>query len=186
MSIKELLKETEIKMKNAIEATKREFQEVRTGRANPSLVEGLRINYYGSPMLLKQLASISIPDAHLLVIQPWDPSIIPEIEKAIFAANLGVTPSNDGKFVRLSFPPLSEETRQELIKLVKKMAEEGRISLRTIRREANETVKRMQTEKKISEDERFRTQEEIQKLTDKYIQQIEEILENKEKELKEF
>jgi ribosome recycling factor len=186
MKVKEIVHNTEEKMKKAIEATKREFAEIRTGRANPSLVEGLRIDYYGTPTLLKQIASISIPDARLIVIQPWDPSAIAEIEKTILKSNLGITPMNDGKVVRLSVPQLSKERREELAKVVKNMAEEGRISLRTIRREANESVKKMEDDKVITEDERFKGQDEIQKLTDKYIQSIEQILKDKEKELTQF
>jgi ribosome recycling factor len=186
MTIKEVIRNTEEKMKKAIEATKREFSEVRTGRASPSLVEGLRIDYYGSPTLLKQIASISIPDARLIVIQPWDPNAIKEIEKAIQKSNLGISPVTDGKIVRLSIPQLSKERRQELTKVVRTMAEEGRISLRTIRREANESIKKLEDDKVISEDERFKGQEEIQKLTDRYIQKIDETLEDKEKELSEF
>jgi ribosome recycling factor len=186
MSIKDILRETEEKMKKAIDAVIREFSEIRTGRAHPSLVEGIRIDYYGQSTLLKQLASISIPDARLIVIQPWDPSIIQEIEKAILKSNLGITPSNDGKIIRLSIPPLSKERREELIKVVKKMAEDGRISLRTIRHEAIEETRRLQKESKITEDERYRTQDEIQKIIDKYTQKIDQILKEKEKELMEF
>jgi len=186
MQARQIIQQTEEKMSKAIEAVAREFSEVRTGRAHPGLVEGLRIDYYGTPTLLKQLASISTPDAHLIVIQPWDPAAINEIEKAILKSNLGIMPSNDGKLIRLSVPQLSKERREELAKLIKKMAEDGRISLRTIRRDANEAIKKMQDDKIISEDERFRLQDEIQKITDKYINKIEEILKDKEKEIIEF
>jgi len=186
MTVKEILHSTEEKMKKAIEACSREFAEIRTGRASPSLVEGLYVDYYGNPTLLKQIASISIPDARLIVIQPWDPSAIAEIEKAILKSNLGVTPSNDGKVIRLSIPQLSKERREELAKVVKKMAEDGRVSLRTIRRDSNEAIKKLQDDKKISEDDRFKAQDQIQKITDKYIERIEQILQNKEKELREF
>ena len=186
MAVKDVLRDTENKMKQSIEAVKREFSEVRTGRANPHLVEGLRVDYYGTPTLLKQIASISIPDARLIIIQAWDPSAIAEIEKAILKSNLGVTPSNDGKAIRLSLPPLSDERRQELAKVVKEMAEEGRISLRTIRRGAVETIKKLESDGKISEDERFRAQDDIQKLIDKYTKEVENILATKEKELTEF
>lgn len=186
MAAKDIIYETEEKMKKAIDSVTREFSEVRTGRANPALVEGLHIDYYGAPTMLKQIASISIPDARLIVIQPWDISAIAEIEKTILKSNLGITPSTDGKVIRLSIPQLSKERREELAKLVKKMAEDGRISLRTIRREANETVKKLEDDKAIPEDERFKTQDAIQKITDKYIAKIEEILKEKEKELIEF
>jgi ribosome recycling factor len=172
-------------MKKVVTATKREFAAVRTGRASVSLVEGIHIDYYGAPTPLKQLANISTPDVKLILIQPWDPSSIGEIEKAIQKSNLGVMPSNDGKVVRISIPPLSEERRQELIKITKKMAEDGRVSLRTVRRDANEHLKKLEKDKLATEDESFKTQEEIQKLTDKYIKEIDQILAEKDKELME-
>ncbi len=186
MTTKEILHHTEEKMKKTIDAVSREFSEVRTGRASAGLVEGLHIDYYGTATMLKQIASISIPDARLIVIQPWDVSVIPEVEKTILKSNIGITPTNDGKIIRLSIPQLSKERREELAKLVKKMAEDGRVSLRTIRRDENEAVKKLEDDKVISEDDRFKTQEAIQKLTDKYIARIEEILKEKEKELVEF
>ena len=123
MELKALFRNTEEAMKKAVEATEREFAELRTGRANPKMVEGIHVNYYGSPTLLKEIASISVPEARLIVIHPWDPNVISEIEKAILQSNLGITPSNDGKIIRLIVPPLSEERRQELIKIVKRTAE---------------------------------------------------------------
>jgi ribosome recycling factor len=173
-------------MKKAVESVAREFSEIRTGRANPGLVEGLHIDYYGTPTLLKQLASISVPDAHLIVIQPWDITAISEIEKAIMKSNLGITPSNDGKLIRLSVPPLSRERRQELVKITNKMSEEGRVSLRTIRRESKELLEKLEKDKVIPEDDKFRGIDELQKLIDKYIAKIDEILKNKEKEILEF
>jgi len=186
VSTKEILHNTEEKMKKAIESVSREFSEIRTGRASPSLVEGLHIDYYGTLTLLKQLASISTPDAHLIVIQPWDITAIPEIEKAIMKSNLGITPSNDGKLIRLAVPPLSKERRQELAKVVHKMAEEGRVSLRTIRRDAKESLEKLEKDKVIPEDDKFRGIDELQKLVDKYIAKIDELLKNKEKEILEF
>ncbi|MDP8260416.1 MAG: ribosome recycling factor [Candidatus Gygaella obscura] len=186
MSVKEVIKKTEDNMKKAIVSCAREFNTVRTGRASPSLVEGLHIDYYGTPTLLKQLANISVPDARLIVIQPWDLSAIAEIEKAIFSSNLGITPSNDGKVVRLAVPPLSDERREELVKVIKQMVEETRVSVRTIRRDANESVKKLESEKVISEDEKFKSQDQIQKLTNNYIAEADKLLENKEKELKQF
>ncbi len=183
---KQIIKEIEEMMKKAIESVKREFTELRSGRANPKMVEGIRINYYGTPTLLKDISTITVPEARLIVINPWDANSIKEIEKAIFSSDLGMTPVNDGKTIKLIVPPLSEERRQELVKLVKKIAEEGRISIRTIRRNAKEKVKSLEKEKKISQDERFKTEEEIQKLTDRYMEEIEKLLEEKEKELKEF
>ena len=181
--IKAIIQETEAKMKKSIESTKREFSEVRTGRAHPGLIEGLHIDYYGTPTLLKQIASITIPDPRSVVIQPWDVSAIPEIEKAINNSKLGVLPSNDGKVVRLAIPALSEERREELKKTIKEMAEKSRISLRTIRRDANEKVKKMLSDKTISEDDQFKTQDEVQKLTDRFIKEIDTLVEEKNKEL---
>ena len=186
MTIKQILYDSEENMKKAIDSCLREFASVRTGRATPSLVEGLHIDYYGTPTVLKQLASISVPDAHLLVIQPWDPSVMPEIEKAILKSNLGINPSNDGKLIRLPIPPLSKERREELVKLVKKMTEEGRISLRTIRHHAKEAIEKLEKDKVISEDDKFRGFQDLQKLVDKYIARLEEILKDKEKEILEF
>lgn len=186
MTTKEVLHNTEEKMKKSVESVAREFSEIRTGRASPSLVEGMHIDYYGAPTMLKQLASISTQDAHMIVIQPWDPSAIAEIEKAIMKSNLGITPSNDGKLVRLSIPPLSKERREELVKVVHKMAEEGRVSLRTIRREAKESLEKLEKDKVISEDNKFRAIDELQKIVDKYITKVDEILKNKEKEIMEF
>lgn len=186
MTTREILHNTEEKMKKALESVTREFSEIRTGRASPALVEGLHIDYYGTPTLLKQLASISAPDAHLLVIQPWDMTAIPEIEKAIMKSNLGINPSNDGKLIRLSVPPLSKERRQELAKVVHKMAEEGRVSLRTIRRDAKENLEKLEKDKSIAEDDKFRGIDDLQKLVDRYISKIDETLKNKEKEILEF
>jgi ribosome recycling factor len=186
MTAKEILRNSEEKMKKAIDSVAREFSEVRTGRAHPGLVEGLHIDYYGTPTMLKQLASISVPDAHLIVIQPWDPSVIQGVSKAILKSNLGVTPSDDGKIVRLAVPPLSKERRQEMVKLVHKMSEEGRISLRTIRRESKEMLEKQQKDKIITEDDKFRSIDELQKLVDKYIARIDEISKSKEKEILEF
>lgn len=186
MTVKDVIHNTEDKLKKTIEAVTREFSEIRTGRASPHLVEGMHVDYYGTPTLLKQLASITAPDAHLLSIQPWDASVIPEIEKAIMKSNLGITPSNDGKIVRLSLPPLSKERRQELAKVVHTMSEEGRVSLRTIRRDAKEALEKLEKDKVVSEDEKFRGIDELQKIVDKYIAKIDEILKNKEKDILEF
>lgn len=186
MTVKELLHATEEKMKKAFESVTRQYSEVRTGRANPMLVEGLHVDYYGTPTLLKQLASITVPDQHLIVIQPWDPTAIVEIEKSIMKSNLGVNPSNDGKMIRISLPPLSKERRQELVKLVHTMSEEGRVSLRTIRRDAKEAVEKLEKDKLITEDDKFRGIDELQKLVDRHIVKIDELVKNKEKEILEF
>jgi ribosome recycling factor len=186
MSVKDILHDTGEKMRRTQEAVMREFSEVRTGRASPSLVEGIRVEYYGTSTPLKQLATISTPDARLIVIQPWDISILAEVEKAILRSSLGITPTNDGKLIRISIPQLSKERREELAKLVKKMAEDGRISIRTIRRDAVEAARNLEKDKTITEDDRFRAQDEIQKLTDRYIERIDQILKDKEEELMKF
>ena len=186
MTPKEVLHNTEEKLRKTLESVSREFSEVRTGRASPHLVEGLHVDYYGTPTLLKQLASISVPDAHLIVIQPWDVSAIVEIEKTIMKSNLGIMPSNDGKAIRLSVPQLSKERRQEMAKQIHLMSEEGRVSLRTIRRDAKETLEKLEKDKVISEDVKFRSLDELQKMVDKYILKVDEILKTKEKEVLEF
>ncbi|RJP27947.1 MAG: ribosome recycling factor [Candidatus Omnitrophota bacterium] len=183
MTTKEVLHNTEEKMKKAIESVLREFSEVRTGRANPGLVEGMHIDYYGTPTLLKQIASISVPDPHLITIQPWDKNAIPEIEKAILKSNLGVTPSVADNVVRLTIPQLSRDRREEMVKLVHKMSEEGRVSLRTIRRDAKESLEKLEKDKVISEDDKFRSIDELQKLVDRYTAKVDELLKSKEKEI---
>ncbi len=183
---KRVLKEIEDNMKKAIEATKRELAELRSGRANPKMVEGIRVDYYGTPTLLKEIATIGIPEARMIVISPYDPSSVKEIEKAILQSGLGITPVGDGKILRLIVPPLSEERREELIKIVKKTIEEGKVSIRTVRRDGKEKIKSLEKDKKITEDERFKSEEELQKITDRYTAEIGKVLEGKEKELKEF
>lgn len=183
MIVKEIIKETEARMKKTIESAKREFNEVRTGRAHPGLIEGLHVDYYGTVTLVKDIASITVPDPRSVFIQPWDATAIVEIEKSIMKSNLGATPSNDGKIIRLTIPPLSEERRKELQKVVKDMAENARVSLRTVRREANDKVKKMKSDKTISEDDDHRAHDDIQKLTDKYIKEIDVILDEKNKQL---
>ncbi|MCM8773295.1 MAG: ribosome recycling factor [Candidatus Omnitrophica bacterium] len=183
--MKAALKEIEDQMKKAVEVTKREFSELRSGRANPKVLEGIRVNYYGTPTLLKDIATINVPEARMFVINPWDPNSIKDIEKAILQSDLGLTPLVDGKVIKLIVPPLSEERRQELIKIVKKIAEEGRISIRTIRRDAKERIHSLEKEKKISEDDKFTGEKKLQELTHKYTEEIEKLLAEKEKELEE-
>ncbi len=184
--VKEVLKEIEDHMKKAIEATKRELAELRSGRANPKMVEGIRVSYYGTPTLLKEIATIGVPEARMIIISPYDPSSVKDIEKAILQSELGITPVSDNKIIRLIVPPLSEERREELIKIVKKTVEEGKVSIRTVRRDGKEKIKGLEKGKKISEDDRFKSEDQLQKITDKYIKEIDNILEEKEKELKEF
>ncbi len=183
MAIKDILHETEEKMKKTVLAVKREFNEIRTGRASPSLVEGILVDYYGTKTPIKQLATVSTPEARLIAIHPWDVSIIGSVEKAILQSNLGITPNNDGKIIRITMPHLTDERRQELDKIVKRIAETGRVSLRTERRDANESLKQSEKNKEISEDDRFKAQDQVQKLIDKYTAQVEEILQAKEKEI---
>jgi ribosome recycling factor len=186
MSVKEVAHATEEKLKKSIDFVVRELSEIRTGRAHPGLVEGLHIDYYGTPTMVKQLAQITTPDPHMLIIQPWDPTAIVEIEKAILKSNLGLNPSNDGKIIRLSVPALSQERRQEMVKIVHKKIEDGKISLRTIRHEAKAHLEKLEKDKVVSEDDKFRGIDEIQKLVDKYSVKVDEILKGKEKEILEF
>ncbi len=183
-SVNDIMKWVEDKMKKALEIYRKELAEIRTGKASASLVEELRVHCYGQNMPLKQLASVTIPDAHLILIQPWDPNTIHDIEKVLADSKLGVTPTDDGKVIRIVLPPLSEERRLELDKVVKQEAEHARISLRTIRREAKEAIEKLQRDKVISEDEAFKAKDRLQKLVDKYVDEIEAILKEKEKELK--
>lgn len=186
LPLQKIMKDTEDKFKKALEATAREFSEVRTGRASPSLVEGMMIEYYDTHTPLKQLASISVPDARLLVIQPWDKSCLGDIEKAVLKSNIGITPVNDGKVVRLAMPPLSKERREELTKVVKDMAENGRVSLRTIRHDGKAAIEATEKNKQIAEDEKFSGLDQLQKMTESYSKKIDDILTTKQKELMEF
>lgn len=184
-TLKEVLHEAREKMAKTNEAVQREFGTIRTGRASTSLVEGIKVEYYGNQMFLKQVASISTPDPKLIVIQPWDTSVLEEIEKAILKSSVGITPMNDGRVIRLGIPNLTQERRGELVKVIKKMAEDGRVSIRSVRRDINEKIKKLEKDKVATEDESFKSVEEVQKLTDKYIKDIDQLLSNKEKELME-
>jgi ribosome recycling factor len=172
-------------MEKTIGGLSKSFSRVRTGRASISLLDGIKVDYYDVPTPIAQVANISIPEGRLILIVPWDASIIGAIEKAIQKSDLGLTPSNDGKAVRLSIPQLTEERRKEIAKVVKKMAEEGKIKLRNARRDANEELKSLKKNNKISEDELFTAQEEVQKLVDQYIEKTDKILVAKEKEIME-
>lgn len=183
MGVKDVIGQTDVLMKKAVESVSREFGEVRTGRAHPGLVEEIHVDYYGTSTPIKQIAAVNSPDPSCLVIQPWDPSALAEIEKTILASNLGITPNNDGKVIRLVVPMLSEERRKEMAKVVKDMAEKGRVSLRTIRREANDKIAKLKKDSVITEDDSFKGQEEIQKLTDKHIKEVDAQLDKKSKEL---
>jgi ribosome recycling factor len=173
----------ESSMEKAIAAFQKELNRLRTGRASPALLEGIRVDYYGTPTPIHQTASINIPESRLVVIQPWDKSTIESIEKAIQKANLGLSPTNDGQVIRIAIPPLTEERRKELGKLAKKMAEDCKIGIRNIRREANESLKTLEKDKKISEDDYHRATDDVQKNTDEKVKQIERIMEAKQKEI---
>jgi ribosome recycling factor len=183
--VKDVMKDTEDHMKGAIEATKREFQAVRTGRANPNLLDRVLVDYYGTATPLNQMASVSSPDARVLVVQPWDKSALSAIEKALQKADLGLNPVNDGSLIRLPIPQLTEERRKELVKVIKKEAEEKRIVIRNLRRDANDKMKALEKADSISEDEAKKGLDDIQKLTDRYIIEIDKLLEQKEKEIME-
>ena len=178
-----LFKDGEEKMKRAVASVVRGLNELRGGRASPALVEHVTVEYYGAVTPLKQVAAITAPEPRLLVIQPWDAKLVPEIEKAIQKADVGISPVVDGKLVRLPIPPLTGDRRDELVKLSHKLAEEGRVSIRGVRRDANELLKKLKGEKQISEDETFKSQDQIQKLTDRYIEEINALLKAKEQEI---
>jgi ribosome recycling factor len=184
--MQELLKDTEHKMTKSVEALQKELATIRTGRANPSVLDRVNVDSYGSAMPLNQLATISIPDAHSIVVQPWDKSIIDSIEKAILAANVGLTPNNDGTIIRINVPRLTEERRLELVKLVKKLAEEGKVSVRRVRGDANKQVDKAKNDSGVSEDEAYRTTENIQELTNSYCDQMDELATQKEAEILEI
>jgi ribosome recycling factor len=186
MEIKKVYSETEDRMQKTIDAMKREFSGIRTGKASTSLLEGIKVDYYGNLTPLSQVASITIPDPKLLVIQPWEKKLIPEIAKAIQKSDLGLNPITDANVVRLPIPPLTEERRKDLVKLVKKISEEGKIAVRNIRREANDHFKKAEKEKEISEDDSRKAQEKIQEITDDYIQAIDDLVKKKEEEMMEI
>lgn len=181
-----LVKDVEAKMTAALDALGREFATVRTGRASAGLLDGIRVDYYGTPTPVNQMASVSVPDARTLVIQPWEATQLKAIEKAIMASDLGLTPQNDGKVVRLSMPSPTEERRKQLAKTVHKIAEDSRIVIRNIRREANDRLKAMAKDRKVSEDEERRGHDQIQKATDKFISRVDELLKKKEQEILSF
>ena len=181
-----VIKEVEARMQGALDALGREFAGVRTGRASTGLLEGIRVDYYGTPTPVPQVASLSVPDPKTLLIQPWDASLLPAIEKAIMKSDLGLTPANDGKVIRLVMPPLNEERRKQLAKAVGKLAEDARVAIRNIRHDANKKLKTMEKEKKISEDDGRRGQDQTQKITDKFIQRVDELLKKKEQEILTF
>ncbi len=173
----------EEKMNKTITALETNYSEIRAGRANPAILNRVKVDYYGVSTPINQVAGISVPEARLIVIQPWDASILKDIERAILASDIGINPNNDGKVIRLSFPELNEERRKEIVKDVKKLAEEAKVAIRNARREGIDEYKALQKDNAISEDELRGAEEDIQKLTDKYVEEIDKIADNKEKEV---
>ena len=184
--VEEIFEDLKDRMGKSIESLKREYSRLRTGRASVSLLDGIRVSYYDTPTPLNQMASLAVPEPRLIVIQPWDKTAIEDIEKAILKSELGLTPMNDGKVIRISIPPLTEERRKELVKVARKMSEENKVAIRNIRRDANEMLKDLKKEKEITEDDLYRSQEEVQKATDQFISQVDELCAAKEKEILEI
>jgi ribosome recycling factor len=182
---KDLRRKTVERMEGAIEALKKDFGSVRTGRASLALLDGITVDYYGTPTPLQQLASLSVPESRQIAIQPWEQRIIPEIEKAIMKSDLGLTPTNDGKLIRINIPALTEERRKQLVKVVRKRAEEAKIAVRNIRRDSNEELKKLEKDEHFSEDNAKKVHAEIQKLTDSYVAKVDEVLKHKENEIME-
>ncbi|MBI1387491.1 MAG: ribosome recycling factor [bacterium] len=182
----EFIEECTLEMEEAVDWTKRELAHLRTGRATPALLDGVTVEAYGAKTPLKQMANISVPEARLIVIQPWDKSLMGDIEKAILKADIGITPNNDGKLIRLPIPPLNEERRRELVKMAKKFGEDGKIRIRNHRRESIESLKKAAKEGTIPEDDAKKMEDEVQKLTDKYVSSIDSILKDKEDEIMNF
>jgi len=184
--MREVLKDTEDRMKKALASLDKEFGRLRTGRASSSLLDGIRVDYYDTPTPLEQIASVATPDSRTITIQPWDRKAFSDVEKAILKSDLGLTPVNDGKIIRISIPPLTEERRKDLVKVAKKYTEDAKVAVRNIRRDANELLKKKKNDKEISEDDLHKAQEEVQKLTDGYIAKADETLAKKDKEIMEI
>ncbi|MCK9171873.1 ribosome recycling factor [Desulfuromonas thiophila] len=183
--IQDVQKKAKSAMEKAIDALKREFRKVRTGRASVDLLDEVRVDYYGTPTPLNQVGTLVVPEPRMITIQPWEKSLLPQIEKAIFKSDLGLTPSSDGELVRIVIPPLNEERRREMVKVIKAKAEDAKISIRAARRDANEALKKLEKDKDITEDDLKRGEKLIQELTDKYVHLCEEVIVAKEKELME-
>jgi len=180
--IDEIIEEAREKMEKSVDALRKELKRIRTGRASLSIFDGVRVNYYGTPTPLNQLASLSVPESRLITIQPWDASAIKEIEKAILKSNLGLTPTSDGKIIRIAIPPLTEDRRKDIVKQVNKICEDYRVAVRNIRRDANEMLKGLKKDGDASEDEVKKGLDDVQKITDEHIRQVDEIFKEKEKE----
>jgi len=184
--IEDVKKDVKHRMEQAVESVRAELAKLRTGKASPAILDGITVNYYGTNTPLRQVGNVSAPEPRLLVIQPWDRSLLGEIEKAILKSDLGLNPANDGIVIRIPIPSLTEERRQSLVKVGKKITEEGRVAVRNIRRDANEKLKKLEKDHKISEDDLHRSQDEMQKMTDDYIKKLDEILALKEKDILEI
>ncbi|MBW1694423.1 MAG: ribosome recycling factor [Deltaproteobacteria bacterium] len=184
--IESIYQETKDNMGKSIEALENELKRVRTGRASLSILDPIRVDYYGTLTPLNQMASLSIPESRLITIQPWDVSVIKDVEKALLKSDLGLTPSNDGKLIRIAIPPLTEERRKQLVRSIQKKSEEFKIAVRNIRRDSNEMLKSLKKDGEISEDDAFRAQDQVQKITDEHIRLIDDIFKEKEKEILEF
>jgi ribosome recycling factor len=184
--IESIYQETRESMGKTVEALKNELNRLRTGRASLSILDGIKVDYYGTLTPLNQMATLAVPESRLITIQPWDASVIKDIEKAILKSDLGLTPSSDGKIIRISIPQLTEERRKELVKVVHKVCEEHKVSVRNLRRDSNDLLKSMKNEGEIAEDDAFKAQDQVQKITDEYIQLIDECYKEKEKEILEF
>lgn len=182
---KDVINNMKAHMDKTVEALRREYQKIRTGRANIGLLDDIKIDYYGTPSPLSQVATLSVPEPRTITLQPWETKMISVIEKAIMNANLGLTPANDGKVIRLNLPALTEERRKDIVKQLKKMAEEAKVAARNIRREANDELKKLEKNKKISEDDLKRAEKEVQDVTNSYITRLDEVLTHKEKEVME-
>jgi len=184
--IESIYQETRESMGKSVEALKNELKRIRTGRASLSILDGIKVDYYGTLTPLNQMATLAVPESRLITIQPWDVSVIKDIEKAILKSDLGLTPSSDGKIIRISIPQLTEERRKELVKVVHKVCEEYKVSVRSFRRDSNELLKSMKKDGEISEDDAFKSQEQVQTITDEHIELIDECYKEKEKEILEF
>ena len=179
------IKDVNEKMEASVEVLKRELMKIRTGRASLALLDGIKVNAYGSQMPIEQVGTMTIPENNMIAIKPWDPQVLSMIEKAILASDLGLTPANDGNVIRLTIPPLTGERRAELVRQVKKIGEEYKVAVRNVRRDSNDALKKLKKDKEISEDDMFRLQDETQKVTDSFITMIDSIVEGKEKEVME-
>lgn len=183
MDMDSILLDAEERMEKALTALDKDFTKLRTGRASTALVEGIKADYYGTPTAIGQMASVAVPDSRTVTIQPWDKGGIAAVEKAILKSDLGLTPVNDGKVVRISIPPLTEDRRKELVKVSRKYGEEGKVAVRNVRRDANDGLKKLEKDKVISEDELKKSAEDVQKLTDKFVAEVDKRCANKEKEI---